>query len=173
MTQVSNAEPLIEANERDYHDSGIASTVAIAKHPLHPVIVTFPIAFLVGALGTDLGFWLTHDSFWPRASFWLIGAGLVSGVLAALIGMADFLKIRRVRERQAGWVHMFGNIAALIATLINFVLRWDNAVNAVIPIGLLLSIAVSALLGITGWFGGELVYRHKIAVVGNSSPDTP
>jgi uncharacterized membrane protein len=172
MAQTSNrttsVEPLIESLEEDFRDSGIPSTVAVAGHPLHPLIVTFPITFLVTALATDVAFWWTDNPFWAQASFWLIGAGLAFGVLAALTGMLDFFGIKRVRERKAGWFHMIGNVAALSLTLVNFVLRWGKTAGAIMPTGLALSILVAALLGITGWYGGELVYRHKISVVGSS-----
>ncbi|PSB02933.1 DUF2231 domain-containing protein [Merismopedia glauca] len=173
MTSTRNVEPLIEPGEQDDSDSGIPSTVAIAKHPLHPPLVTFPIAFLVGAFGSDLAFWLTDDLFWATASFWLLATGLASGIIAAITGLLDFLKIDRVRKRQAGWFHAIGNVAVLIATVINFSLRWGNTTDSIIPTGLALSLVVSLLLGITGWYGGELVYRHKIAVIGQSDRQAP
>lgn len=173
MTQTPSIPPFIESDEREYHDSGIPSTVAIAKHPLHPLIVTFPIAFLTGAFGADLGYWLTGDPFWARAALWLIGAGFIAGLAAALTGMLDFLKIDRVKKHNAGWIHMFGNIAAMILTLVNWSLRWNNIEGAVLPLGLVISLVVASLLGITGWFGAELVYRHKIAVIGDSSRQEP
>ena len=173
MTQTPNIPPVIESDEREYRDSGVPSTVAIAGHPFHPLIVTFPIAFLTGALGTDVGYWLTGDSFWARASFWLIGAGFATGLLAAATGMLDFLKIDRVREHQAGWVHMVGNIAVLTLSLISFVLRWGNQAGAILPTGLIISLFVATLIGVTGWYGAELVYRHKIAVIGYGSNHRP
>ncbi|XHX77538.1 MAG: DUF2231 domain-containing protein [Stenomitos frigidus ULC029] len=166
MTQTPNIPPVIESDEREYRDSGVPSTVAIAGHPLHPLLVTFPIAFLTGVLGTDVGYWLTGDPFWARASFWLLGAGIATGIVAALTGMMDFLKIDRVREHQAGWVHMVGNVAVLVLSLISFVLRWGNQTGAILPTGLVLSLFVATLIGITGWYGAELIYRHKVAVIG-------
>ncbi len=171
MTQTPNLPPIIESDETDYRDSGVTSTVAIAGHPFHPLLVTFPIALLVSALGTDLGYWLTNDTFWARASLWLVGAGLVSGMLAALTGMLDFLRIERVRKRTAGWAHMALNVAALTLTLINFILRYGNYVDAVLPTGLILSMIVSTLLSLSGWYGAELVYRHKVAVIGYGDRD--
>ncbi len=168
MTQTPNIPPFIESDEREYRDSGIPSTVAIAGHPLHPLIVTFPIAFLTGAFGADLGYWLTHDLFWAKAALWLIGAGFILGLLAALTGMLDFVKIDRVKKHRAGWLHMVGNITAMTLTFINWAIRWNNVEGAVIPGGFILSITVASLLGITGWYGAELVYRHKIAVIGYS-----
>jgi uncharacterized membrane protein len=169
MTETSSVPPLIEINEGEYRDSGIPSTVAIAAHPLHPLIVTFPIAFLSGVLGTDLGYWLTSDPFWARASVWLIGAGFLSGIIAALTGMADFLRIDRVRKRRAGWVHMIGNVIALSFTLINWFIRRNDPINAILPFGLILSLVVASLLALTGWYGAELIYRHKVAVIGMNS----
>lgn len=169
MTQTPNIPPFIESDEREYRDSGIPSTVAIAGHPLHPLIVTFPIAFLTGVLGTDLGYWLTSDPFWARASVWLLGAGLLTGLVAALTGLMDFLKIDRVKKHSAGWIHAVGNAAALTLSLVNWVLRLGNAEGAVLPTGIVISLFVAALLGITGWYGAELIYRHKIAVIGYSS----
>ncbi len=166
MTQVPNIPPFIESNDRDYHDSGLPSTVAIAGHPLHPLIVTFPIAFLSGAFGADLGYWFTHDPFWAKAALWLIGSGFIAGLVAALTGMLDFLRIKRVKKRSAGWIHMFGNMTAMILTLVNLILRWNNFEEAILPFGLILSTIVASLLAIAGWFGAELIYRHKVAVIG-------
>ncbi len=174
MTQTPNIPPLIESDAAEYRDSGITSTVAIAGHPLHPLLVTFPIAFLTGVFATDLGYWFTNDLFWARASVWLLGAGIVSGIIAALTGMMDFLKIDRVRKRRAGWAHMIGNVAALTLSLINWVLRINNGITEVIvPIGLILSVIVATLLAITGWYGAELIYRHKVAVIGYNSRHEP
>jgi uncharacterized membrane protein len=173
MTQNPNIPPFIESNEHEYRDSGVPSTVAVAGHPFHPLIVTFPIAFLTGAFGSDLGYFLTHDPFWARASFCLIGAGFVSGLLAALTGMLDFLKIDRVKKHSAGWIHMVGNVGAMILTLVNWVLRQNDVAGAVLPLGIIISLVVASLLGITGWFGAELIYRHKVAVIGTSSRNEP
>jgi uncharacterized membrane protein len=173
MTDTPNIPPFIESNEREYRDSGVPSTVAIAGHPLHPLIVTFPIAFLTAAFATDLGYWLTKDFFWARASFWLIGAGFAAGLIAALTGMLDFLKIDRVKKHSAGWIHMVGNVAALLLTLVNWWLRRDNVEGAVLPAGIIISLVVASLLGVTGWYGAELIYRHKVAVIGDSSRHEP
>jgi len=85
----------------------------------------------------------------------------------------DFLKIDRVREHQAGWVHMTGNIAVLALSLVNFALRWGNQAGAILPTGLVISLFVATLIGITGWYGAELIYRHKVAVIGYGSNHRP
>ena len=173
MAQTPSIPPFIESNDSEYHDSGVPSTVAIAKHPLPPLIGTFPIAFLSGAAGADVGYWLTGDAFWARAAIWLIGAGFVSGLVAALTGMLDFLRIDRVRKRSAGWIHMVTNVAAMSLTLVNWVSRLNNVEGAVLPVGIIISVVVASLLAISGWFGAELIYRHKVAVIGDSSRYEP
>jgi uncharacterized membrane protein len=144
---------------------GVPSTAAIAGHPLHPAIIPFPIAFLVGAFITDIVFWQTADAFWARMSQVLIGAGILTGLLAAMLGLVDFLAIERVRKRRAGWIHALGNAAVMVLSIFNFLLRLGGDPAArVVPWGLGLSLIVALLLGVTGWFGGELVFRHKVAV---------
>ncbi|MFQ4143019.1 DUF2231 domain-containing protein [Chlorogloeopsis sp. ULAP02] len=172
-TPYPNIPAFLESDDREFRDTGVPSTVAIAGHPIHPILVQFPIAFLVGALLTDVAFWLTDDTFWARASYWLILGGLVGGIAAALTGILDFLRIGRVRKRTAGWAHLILNVSALVLTIINLVLRWNNPVMPILPWGLVISVIVASLLGVSGWYGGELVYRHKISVIGNGNPEQP
>ncbi|MEG4006197.1 DUF2231 domain-containing protein [Microcoleus sp. Pol11C1] len=168
-TPYPNIPPILESDDREYRDAGITSTLSVAGHPIHPIIVIFPVAFLVGAAGTDIGYWLTSDPFWARASVWLMGVGFAAGILAAITGFLDFFKVKRVRERSAGWLHMGGNVAVMVLTLINLVLRQGNPAEPIVYTGLAISIVVATLLGITGWFGGELSFRHKIGVIGPTS----
>lgn len=172
-TPFPNIPPVIESNDSEYRDSGVPSTVAIAGHPLHPLSVIFPIAFLAAALGSDFGYWLTRDFFWARASLWLIGLGLAGGVLAAAIGLSDFLQIERVRKRSAGWAHLILNVSLLVLTLVNFLLRLGDPELRILPWGLLISLIVGTLTSLSGWFGAELSYRHKIGVVGAGSRRYP
>lgn len=172
-TPFPNIPPIIESDDREYRDAGVPSTVNIGGHPLHPLSIIFPIAFLAAGLGTDFGYWLTRDFFWARASLWLIGSGLVTGAIASVIGMSDFLQIERVRKRIAGWAHMILNVAILIFTAINFVLRLGDPAAAILPWGLILSLIVGTLTSVSGWYGTELSYRHKIAVIGSGNRHEP
>jgi uncharacterized membrane protein len=143
---------------------GVRSTASINGHPIHPMLVPFPIAFLVGALATDLAAMGTGDPFWPAASKWLLGAGLVMGALAAVFGLIDFLTISRARTGHAGWVHFLGNATALVLALVNLLLRLGQAGPATGG-ELALSVIVVLVLLVTGWLGGELAYRYKIGVI--------
>ena len=147
-------------------DRGVRSTAAIFGHPIHPMLVVFPIAFLVGALVTDLAFWGTSDSFWARASEWLLGAGIVMGVLAAVAGLIEFVTISRVRSLAAGWVHFLGNATAILLALWNLLHRMGGDPGVmVVPFGIILSAVVVVIFLVTGWLGGELVFRHRIGMI--------
>lgn len=172
-TPFPNIPPIIESDDREYRDSGVPSTVAIAGHPLHPLSVIFPIAFLAAALGSDFGYFLTNRPFWAEASLWLIGLALAGGIIAAIIGMSDFLQIERVRKRTAGWAHMYLNVTLLVLTAVNLYLRLDNPAGAILPWGLVLSTIVGTMVSLSGWYGAELSYRHKIGVVGSGSRVQP
>lgn len=150
---------------------GAPSRAAVKGHPLHPMLVPFPIAFLVAAFLTDVAYWSSADLFWARASLWLIGAGLAGGVLAALLGLVDFLSIRRAREHAVGWIHFLGNASVVVLALVNLMLRRQDMTAAVVPVGLLLSAVTVALLLVTGWCGGELAYRHRIGVLDDARAD--
>jgi uncharacterized membrane protein len=165
-TPYPDLPPLIDSRDTEYLGTGVTSSIAIAGHPIHPIIVIFPVAFLSGAAGADLGYWLTHDFFWARAAVWLLGLGLAAGVLAAIVGVFDFLRIPRVRKRRAGWAHMLLNVSALGLTLINFFLRLGNPTAIILPVGLIISLVVAGLLMAGGWYGGELTFRHKVGVIG-------
>jgi len=89
----------MEGRLADDVSKGVRSTLTIAGHPIHPMLVPFPIGFLVGTLASDLAYWGTGDPFWARGSMWLVGAGVVTGGLAAIFGLVDFLTIERLSVR--------------------------------------------------------------------------
>src|SRR4051812_50022988 len=71
------------------------STAQIAGHPLHPMLIPFPVAFLVATFACDLIFWRTGNPAWSTAALWLLGAALVMAALAAGAGGAGFFGGRR------------------------------------------------------------------------------
>jgi uncharacterized membrane protein len=152
---------------KETYSEGVTSTASILGHPLHPVMVVFPISFLTGAFVTDLAYWRFDDPFWARASLWLVAAGVVTGLLAAVLGLIDFVTIRRVRSVSAGWLHLLGNLAAVALSLVSWLMRANNPEAAVLPVGITISLVVALILLFTGWLGGELSFRYKVGVVGN------
>lgn len=145
------------------------STVQIAGHPIHPMLIPFPVAFLVATLFCDLAFLRTGSPFWATAAIWLLGGALLFGVLAALAGLTDFLGEPRIRQLMDAWYHFIGNAVAILLIIVNFYLRYVNGDAAVIPEGLLLSLVVVGIFLFTGWKGWEMVYRHHVGVADDSA----
>jgi uncharacterized membrane protein len=140
------------------------STAQIAGHPLHPMLIPFPVAFLGSTLVCDLLFSNTGNTAWSTASLYLLGAALIMAGLAALAGLTDFLGDAGIRSLSAAWHHMLGNIVVVLLSLWNWYRRYEVGDAAVLPIGLLTSLVVVLLLLYTGWRGWEMVYRHRVAV---------
>jgi uncharacterized membrane protein len=142
---------------------GTRSVIAIASHPLHATTVHFPIAFLIGGLAADLGFWWTGDPFWARAALWLIGAGFFMGCAAAIFGMLEFLFVKEIRRFVASWGHFLAGVTLVAIAAANWWNRVADPEAAVLPWGLLLSAASAAAVGWAGILGGKLVYEHRVA----------
>lgn len=140
------------------------STAKIAGHPLHPMLVPFPIAFFAGTLAADLAFWKTGDAFWFLATEWLLGAGIVMALLAAVAGFTDFLGDQRIRELSVAWWHFLGNLLVVLVEAFNLYRRYEIGPDAVIPTGLLLSLGAVLVLLVNGWLGWEMVYRKHVGV---------
>jgi uncharacterized membrane protein len=156
-----------QGTDRTLPARGIASRAALGGHPLHPMVIPLPIGMLVAALVTDVAFWVTGDAFWAQVSWWALWAGLATGMVAAVLGLVDFLAIGRVRELLAGKLHLIANVVALVVAAANLALRGAGGIEAaVLPWGLLLTAITNAAIAIGGWFGGELSYRHGIGVTG-------
>lgn len=150
------------------HTHGIESTAQVAGHPLHPMLVAFPIASLVLAFIADLAYLGTNDTFWARGAFWLLLIGLITGLLAAAAGLTDFATIRPARRLNAAWVHVLGNAGVIGLVIINLIIRWNDPAAGVINGGLVLSIITVIVLLVTGWLGNSLAYEYHLGAM-----DTP
>lgn len=139
----------------------LRSTASVKGHPIHPMLVPFPIVLFVAALATDIAFAVDGSQGWAVASKWLLGAGIVGALLAALAGFTDFLGNSRIRELRDAWLHMFANLTAVVVELVNFIVRLSNE-NAAGSIGLALSAVAAVILLFSGWKGGALVYHHGV-----------
>lgn len=149
------------------NDANPRSTARIAGHPIHPMLVPFPIVLLVATLLSDVAYWQTREPFWATASFYLLSAGVLMALAAALAGFTDFLGDRRIRALAHAWQHMIGNIAVVLLSIFNLLIRIGDPQGAILPAGLLISAAVGLLLLFTGWLGGDLVFHHRVGVRDN------
>ncbi len=140
------------------------STAAIAGHPLHPMLIPFPIAFFVTAFVCDITYWATANTEWATIAIWLIGAGVIMAALAAIAGLTDVLGDRRIRALNDVWWHAGGNVVIVLIQIYNWYARYSEGAGAVIPKGLILSLIVVGILLFTGWKGWEMVYRARVGV---------
>ncbi len=140
------------------------STASVAGHPIHPMIVPIPIACYVGALVTDIAYARTAEMQWTNFSAWLLVVGIAFTVLAAIAGLIDVLGEARIRSLAAAWLHAGGNVVVLILAILNAFVHTHDAYTSVVPTGLTLSVITVLLLAVTGWLGGELVFRHRVGM---------
>jgi len=140
------------------------STAQLAGHPIHPMLVPFPIAFFTATLVCDLVYRHTLDASWFVATQYLLGASILIALAAALAGFTDFFGDHRIRSLRVAWWHMLGNLLMVVVQAINWYLRHDRGEQAVLPTGLLLSLFAVLIMLATGWLGWEMVYRRRVAI---------
>jgi uncharacterized membrane protein len=128
------------------------------------MLIPFPIAFFIATFVCDLVYWQTGNVAWPTAAIWLLGAGLVTAVLAAVAGLTDVLGEPRIRALTDAWWHAGGNVIVVLIELYNWYARYEQGAAAIVPKGLVLSLVVVCILLFTGWKGWEMVYRHRVGV---------
>lgn len=145
------------------------SKIAVAGHPIHAMLVAFPIALTTCTLGADLLYWWTGDIFWARAALRASGAGFLFGVLAGIAGTVELLMVPGIRARSASWTHFI--IAVMLLSILgaNWGYRLTGFEQAVLPYGLLLSLFAVGFTGFTGWHGGKLVFEYQIGVSSTGS----
>ncbi|WP_334191861.1 DUF2231 domain-containing protein [Pararhodobacter sp.] len=136
------------------------SRIAIAGHPIHAMMVGFPIALGFSTLGSDVLYWWSGDSFWVRVSLWASGASFLMGILAGLTGVAELLLVPGIRIRAASWTHAI--LALMLLALLGT--NWGSRLSGqdVLPWGLLMSVLAAGLVAMTGWHGGKLVFDYGL-----------
>jgi uncharacterized membrane protein len=141
------------------------STATLAGHPIHPMLITLPIALFVATLACDLVYWRAGGDGWASAAMWLLGVGLLAAAAAAIAGVIDFLGDQQIYSMNDAWWHAGGNVLLVLIELYSWYARYTEGAAAVVPKGLILSLIAVGLLLFTGWKGGEMVYRHRVGVL--------
>jgi uncharacterized membrane protein len=142
------------------------SKASIAGHPFHPMLVSFPIGLWFTSFAADVVFYFRRD--WPSLlviSKFMIAAGCLGAVAAAIPGIIDWLSITNKEvKRIANW-HARLNIIALIVFTISLYFRMRAGahwVNYMLRIPFLLSLLGVVLISISSWLGGELTFKHGV-----------
>ena len=141
----------------------MASPASIQKHPIHPMLIPFPIALWIFSLVCDLIYAMDWGTIiWNDMAFYTMAGGVLGALAAAVPGYLDYRSLSDPNVKRIGQWHMLINLSIVILFLINMSLRMWSAPGAVLPI--LLSLIGIGLLSVSGWLGGELVYVHRVAV---------
>jgi uncharacterized membrane protein len=146
------------------------SNASVHGHPLHAMLVPVPIACFIGTLITDVVYWRTAATLWVDMSGWLLIVGLIVAVIAAAVGLIDFLAEPRIRILRAAWIHVLCNAAILALAIIDVLIHMRDAYTSVVPAGVILSALVVLILLVSGWNGWSMVYRHRVGVRDGDSP---
>ena len=144
------------------------SHASIGGHPIHPMIIPFPIALWVFSLIADLIYLWGGNPLWrDYIAFYTLLGGIIGGAAAAVPGVIDWLSLKdREVVKIANW-HARLNVIALLIFAASFYLRTMSGAglvsgNYTIPVGL--SVLGVVLIAISGWLGGEMVFKHGVAV---------
>jgi uncharacterized membrane protein len=149
------------------------SRAKLLGHPIHQMLVVFPLGLLATAVIFDLVAIVRADGYWSEIAYWMIAAGGVTGLLAAPFGFIDWLSIpSATRAKRIGAIHGAGNVIVLLLFASSWILR-GNAPSAPVPLALALSFAAGGLALVTGWLGGELVDRLAVGVDEGAHVDAP
>lgn len=153
------------------HFNETESRIAFASHPIHAMMVAFPIAAAFGTLGCDVFYWMSGDEFWARAALWATGSGFIFGVLAGIAGTIELLSVPGIRVRASSWTHFILAMTLLSVMGGNWGLRLGDPAGAILPYGVLLSTLCMLMTGLTGWHGGKLVFDYQIGTQRGMSKD--
>ncbi len=135
---------------------------SIAKHPIHPMLVAVPMGLWIFSLCADLiGAASARGALWQDIAFYAMAGGLIGALLAAVPGLIDFFSLQKPKTRKIARYHLAVNSMVVALFTLNLYLRSAGGAGA-FPITL--SVLGVALLGLGGWFGGELVYVHGAGV---------
>jgi uncharacterized membrane protein len=149
------------------------SRAKIFGHPIHQMLIPLPLGVLAISLVFDLIARFTDRPHLHTAAFSMIAAGVITGLLAAVFGLIDFLGIPHgTRAKRIGTLHGAGNVIVVVLFAASWVVRRGHPADPGM-LAILLSVAGAALSGLTGWLGGELVDRLGVGVDDGANLDAP
>ena len=150
------------------------SRIKLLGHPIHPMLVMFPVALFTVAVLFDVLYLATGTEDFARFAFWSISVGLVLGLGAAVFGLIDWLGIRSgTRARRIGAWHGIGNVVVVGLFAISWFARLGRLEYAPGILPFVFALGGIGIALVTAWLGGELVYRLRIGVDDIAADDAP
>lgn len=140
----------------------MSSPASIKKHPVHPMLIGFPIGLWVFALVCDVVHAASGNAVWQTVATYCVAGGIVGAILAAVPGLIDYSSIDEVEMKRIANLHLAANLAAVVLFAINLWLRFRLPADSYRPLAL--SVVGVLAIGLGGWLGGEMVYVKGMAV---------
>jgi uncharacterized membrane protein len=149
------------------------SKAKLLGHPIHPMLIVFPLGLLATSLIFDIIALASDNATLFIASYWMIAAGVIGGLLAAIFGLVDWLAIpNKTRAKEIGLWHGVGNVVVTALFAISWFLRRPSPDHPPAT-ALLLSVIAVGMALVTGWLGGELVDRLGVGVDDGAHVNSP
>lgn len=149
------------------------SRAKLLGHAIHPMLVVFPLGLLATAVAFDIVHLSTGAGSWALIAYWMITAGVLGGLCAALFGWIDWFAIPAgTRAKAIGLTHGLGNVVVLALFAASWALRYGAPETPGLTASILGFIGVALAL-VTGWLGGELVERLGVGVDRGANLDAP
>ena len=149
------------------------SRAKLLGHPIHQMLIVFPLGLLSMAVVFDLLAIALGNGYWSEIAFWMIAAGVVTGLLAAPFGAIDWFHIPAgTRAKRIGAVHGLGNVVVVGLFAASWLLR-GGAPRSPGTLALGLAFSGGGLALVTAWLGGELVDRLGVGVDDGAHVDAP
>ena len=141
------------------------SRIKLLGHPIHPMLIVFPLGLLATAVIADVLYLATANAEFATFSFWAIAAGVLGGLLAAAFGLIDWMAIPRgTRARRIGALHGGGNLLVVLLFGVSLVMRLNRTAYLPDLLPFIVALMGAALALVTAWLGGELVFRLRVGV---------
>ena len=149
------------------------SRAKLLGHPIHQMLIVFPLGLLAMAVIFDVIALAFGEGYWSEIAYWMIAAGVVTGLVAAPFGFIDWLAIPSgTRAKRIGAVHGIGNVLVVLMFAASWWMR-TGSVTAPPTVALALSFAAGGTALFTGWLGGELVNRLAVGVDDGAHVNAP
>lgn len=149
------------------------SKAKLVGHPIHQMLIVFPLGLFATSVIFDIIHLLTDNGKWAEIAYWMIAAGVIGGLAAAVFGLVDWLAIPSgTRAKRIGLWHGAGNLVIVILFAVSWLIRRD-APRDPDALAFVLSLIGVVLAVITGWLGGELVDRLGVGVDRGAHLDAP
>lgn len=149
------------------------SRTKLVGHPIHPMLIVFPLGLLATSLIFDIIYLASGEGRWANVSEYMIGAGVLGGLLAAIFGLMDWLTIPNgTRAKSVGLWHGLGNVVVVLLFILSWFLRLPAPATPPVA-AIVLSFLGVGLALVTGWLGGELVDRLGVGIDDNANVNAP